>query len=64
MDGGLDEFHVAREGEGGARPCRVRLNIAVKFFPLGTLFDRECDTLIWGLSEFILVRDIYKCKKY
>ena len=62
MDGGLDEFHVARESGTAGRPGRVRLNIAVNFFLLVTLFDRECDTLIWGLGKFILVRDIYRCK--
>ena len=59
---GLDEFHVAREKRTAGRPGRTRLNIAVNFFYLGTLFDRECDTLIRGLGNFILVRDIYRCK--
>jgi len=40
MDGGLDEFHVARESGTAGRPGRVRLNIAVNFFAMGRYYDR------------------------
>jgi hypothetical protein len=43
-DGGmvLDEFHVTGDEGTATTPGRVRLNIAVKKNPLGTLFDTEC----------------------